>query len=143
MLGAMMMRPLLALRFVALVFALGAGSALAEEGRGDSGELGNAVTLPTLIAPMVEGQRLCGYVYLSIRLTTGSFSDADHLRDVLPRIQDALLRALNDSPLPAEEADSPAAKIAVAKTVTDALQRLGDVQGIEGVAFADYQRVPF
>ena len=137
----MPIRPVLAL---VLALAFRAGSALAEEGGGESaGEIGNAVTLPTLIAPMVEGKRLTGYVYVSIRLTTASFSDADHLRDVLPRVQDALLRALNDAPLPAKEADSPAAKLAMSKTVTDALQRLGDIHGIEGVAFADYQPVPF
>jgi flagellar basal body-associated protein FliL len=135
--------PVRALLALILVFALGAGSAFANEGEGASGELGNTVTLPTLIAPMVEGQRLTGYVYVSIRLTAASSSDADHLRDVLPRIQDALLRALNDSPLPAAEADSPASKIAMSKTVTDALHRLGDIQGIEDVAFADYQPVPF
>jgi flagellar basal body-associated protein FliL len=135
----MQVRALVAL---VLVFALGAGSAFANEGEA-SGELGNTVTLPTLIAPMVEGQRLTGYVYVSIRLTADSSSDADHLRDVLPRVQDALLRALNDSPIPAAEADSPDSKLAMSKTVADALQRLGDIQGIEGVAFADYQPVPF
>ena len=154
MLRAMPMKPLI-LGLMVLVLALGAGPAQASssshdaspapaEGKKDQDpDEDKTVTLPTLIAPVVEGQRLSGYVYLSIRLITASYGDAGHLRDILPLIQDALLRALNDSPIPAAEAETPAAKEAVIKTVKGALGRLGDVREVQDVALADYQNVPF
>jgi len=112
----------------------------AKEGKGEDG---NRVVLPVLIAPVVQGQRLTGYLYLSIRLTADSDGNADHLRDVLPLVQDKLLRALHNAPVAAADADSPQAKDAVLKTVKDALQTLSDIRGIEDVALADYKNVPF
>ncbi len=101
------------------------------------------MTLPTLIAPLVEGQRLAGYLYLGLKLTTASYDAAGQLRDVLPLVQDTLLRALHQAPIPVAEADSPATKEAVAKRVMTALAGLSEIHGVENVAFAEYQTVPF
>ena len=108
-----------------------------------TGEEGQRVVLPVLIAPVVEGARLSGYLYLSLRLTAASNSDANRLRDVLPLIQDRLLRALHNAPVAAAVADAPATRDTVLKTVTDALQSLGDIGAVKDVAFADFQNVPF
>lgn len=103
----------------------------------------NKVMLPTLIAPVLEGARLTGYLYLTIKLTAASSRDADHLREVLPLVQDTLLRALHDHPLQAAEVDGPGAKDALIRTVMTALGRRSDIHGVEAAQLADYQSVPF
>jgi hypothetical protein len=109
----------------------------------DKPEEGNSVILPTLIAPMVEGPRLAGYLYLSVRLTAERYDEATHLRDILPLVQDKLLRALNDSPIPLAEAESLATKEAIVRTVRSALASIGGIDGVQDIALADYQSVPF
>jgi flagellar basal body-associated protein FliL len=121
----------------------GAGPSPAEAGAQDKPLDDNSVTLPTLIAPLVEGRRLTGYLYLSLRLSMASNGDANRLRDVLPLVQDKLLRALHDAPVPAAEASRPETREALTKTVMGALAQLSEIHGIKDVAFADYQAVPF
>jgi flagellar basal body-associated protein FliL len=101
------------------------------------------VAIPVLIAPVVEGGRLVGYIYLGLKVTAHEENAADRMRDQLPLLQDQILRAFNNAPIPAAEADSDEAKAALVKTATAALAGLKEAEGVETVELTDAQNVPF
>lgn len=114
-----------------------------ESGDKKSADDGNNIALPTLIVPVLKSQKLVGYVYVGVKLSAKGSSEVNHLRDILPLIQDALLRAFNDLPLGVADTDSPASRLAVTKTATGALERLGEGEKIQTIVVTDYQTVLF
>lgn len=115
----------------------------APEGAAENGGNSRNINIPVLIAPVVDGKTLVGYLYISLRLTTADSDVTEHVRDVLPLVQDSLLRALNDAPIRAADATTQAGRDAVLKTATAALGALSDTKGITSIAVTEVQSVPF
>jgi flagellar basal body-associated protein FliL len=120
-------------------------AAAAEEGEGQNptGADPRGVAIPVIIAPVVDGDRLVGYLYLGLKLVTDADSAADRMRDDLPLLQDRILRAFNNAPIPAAEAGTEEAKAALIKTATTALTGLREAEGVRQVEVTDIQNVPF
>jgi flagellar basal body-associated protein FliL len=102
-----------------------------------------SVSIPVVIAPVVDGGKLVGYIYLGLKLMAEREGAADRMRDELPLLQDRILRAFNNAPISAADAGTDAAKAALVKTATSALASLAEAQGVTAVTLTDMQNVPF
>jgi hypothetical protein len=60
---------------------------------------GSSVVMPYLIAPVVAGDKLTAYAYVSSMIISQSPSAAVEVRDQTPFIQDAYVRDVNATPI--------------------------------------------
>jgi len=117
-------------------------SAGSEDGTPDASDP-LSIAIPVLIAPVVDNGRLVGYLYLGLKVVASGDDAAERMRDELPLLQDRILRAFNNAPIAAADANTDAAKAALIKTATAALAGLAEAQGVKEVTLTDIQNVPF
>jgi len=132
----------LAAMLLAAALACPPGAA-AEEGDKPQASDSRSLSIPVVIAPVVQEGRLVGYLYLGLKVTANQENAAERMRDELPLLQDQILRAFNNAPIPAEEAGTDKAKASLIQTATAALAGLKEAEGVAEVELTDIQNVPF
>lgn len=100
------------------------------------------VNIAVLVAPVVEGGRLSGYLYMSVNLRAVSEPAAAKIKRDLPLIQDALLRALYARPLEREAAKAQDIGKALAARLKAASAGLVEAAALEALEIASLVRVP-
>jgi hypothetical protein len=112
--------------------ASSAFSSPAKPGVGDAAP-GTSVEMPYLIAPLMNGDSLVAYAYVSCKIIASSQSAAIDIRDRIPFIQDAFVRDVNratvgrgDEPPTVDPTSLTARLLADARKVMP----LGEVAGV-------------
>jgi hypothetical protein len=119
---------------LAIVLALCAAPALADEKAGDPG---TNVEMPFLIAPMSKDGKLLGYSYITSKLVASSQSAALDIRNKVAFIQDAFVRDVNAAPV-SKTADPTAVDTAslADRLVADARRVVGAAKVVR-IVFGD------
>ena len=100
------------------------------------------VTIAVLVAPVVDKGTLSGYLYLSVNLKAVTESGAAKIKDDLPLIQDAFLRALYAHPVERGVADSVGVETALESDLKAASAGLIDAASLEALDVLNIVRVP-
>jgi hypothetical protein len=100
------------------------------------------VSIAVLVAPVVDRGRLTGYLYLSVDLKATTEAGAGKIKDDLPLIQDAFLRALYAHPVEHRVAESQEVKNALAADLQAASAGPIDEASLESLEISSLVRVP-
>lgn len=96
------MRPVMILAaafwFVIAPAALAGGGSAKPEAEADP-ESASRIDMPPLVAPLIVGGRLKGYVYITLSIQAGAVSDVWAIRNRTPFVQDAFIREVYLTPL--------------------------------------------
>lgn len=58
------------------------------------------IKLDTLATPIMQGERIGAYVYISVTLEIADLADLDRVERIVPELRDAYLRDLHRDPMP-------------------------------------------
>lgn len=101
------------------------------------------VSMPPLIVPVTQGIELVGYLYVGVVLKG---ADEAHARDIeksMPLYQDATLRAMNNAPIPVEEAETPDTKDMILARLKSVIQGVHDAPPVADVVIEDILSASF
>jgi hypothetical protein len=109
---------------------------------GNAPEPGTHVTMPFLIAPVVENGKLAGYSYINSKLIAATPAASVEIREKLAFIQDAFVRDVNARPVgkPGDPRTVDTDALAV-RLLADARRVVG-ARKIASIAFAQIQFSP-
>jgi len=103
---------------------------------------GSSVVMPYLIAPVVAGDKLLAYAYVSSLIISPSPSAAVEIRNQTPFIQDAYVRDVNATPIgKASDPQTVDADALAARMLADA-RRIVGMDKVIGVRIVQVQMRP-
>lgn len=135
------------MRIAALLFAsalLLPAASFAAEGQksGKTPEPGTHVTMPFLIAPVVENGKLIGYSYINSILVASTPSASVEIREKLAFIQDAFVRDVNTKPVGRDADPRTVDTAALEKRLVADARRIVGARKVVSMTFKEIQFSP-
>jgi len=101
------------------------------------------VTMPPVIVPVTRDKTLIGYLYVGVVLKGSDVDAAKQIGKAMPLYQDATLRAMNDTPVPVENAETEATKAELLERLDAVLKHVKDAPAVQSVRIQDILSAPF
>jgi hypothetical protein len=105
-------------------------------------EPGTHVTMPFLIAPVVENGKLTGYSYINSKLIASTPAASVEIREKLAFIQDAFVREVNARPIGKPGDPRTVDTVALAKRLVADAQRIVGARKVVTITFSQIQFSP-